>query len=124
MKTLSNIQKIIIGIALIAVSIIIWQFFFTKNVPTNSITSSLKDTTFINYVLRENENKLLKENNENLKQIILENNSQKIIYLKDIENSKNKISQNEKEIIHNNIVVNDSIIWNFSNKLTEIRLGN
>jgi len=124
MKTLSNIQKIIIGIALIVISIIIWQFFFTKDVPTSSITSSLKDTTFINYVLRENENKLLKENNENLKQFILENNFQKVIYLKDIQNSKEKISQNEKIDIQNNVIVDDSIIWNFSNKLTQIRLGN
>lgn len=124
MKTLSNIQKIIIGITLIVISIIIWQFFFKKDVPTNSITSSLKDTTFINYVLRENENKLLKENNENLKQIILESNSQKVIYLKDIQNSKEKISQNEKIDIQNNVIVDDSTIWNFSNKLTQIRLGN
>lgn len=124
MKTLSNIQKIIIGIALIVISIIIWYFIFKRDVPTNSITSSLKDTTFINYVLRENENKLLKENNENLKQIILENNSQKVIYLKDIQNSKEKISQNEKIDIQNNVIVDDSIIWNFSNKLTQIRLGN
>ena len=124
MKTLSNIQKIIIGIALIVVSIIIWQFFFKKDVPTGSITSSLKDTTFIKYVLRENEIKLLKEKNENLKQIILENNSQKITYLKDIQNSKEKISQHEKNDIQNNVIINDSIIWNFSNKLTQIRLGN
>jgi len=124
MKTLSNIQKIIIGIALGAVSIIIWQFFRKSAEISPSITTSLKDTTFINYVLRENENKFLKETNENLKQIILENNSQKIIYLQDIQNSKQKISQNEKTNIENNSVVNDSIIWNFSNKLTEIRLGN
>jgi Zn-dependent metalloprotease len=124
MKTLSNIQKIIIGIALGAVSIIIWQFFRKSAEISPSITTSLKDTTFINYVLRENENKFLKETNENLKQIILENNSQKIIYLQDIQNSKQKISQNEKTNIENNGVVNDSIIWNFSNKLTEIRLGN
>jgi Zn-dependent metalloprotease len=124
MKNITTIQKIIIGIALIAVSIIIWQFFRKSAEISPSITTSLKDTTFINYVLRENENKLLKENNENLKQIILENNSQRIIYLSDIQNSKQKISENEKTNIQNNGVVNDSIIWNFSNKLTEIRLGN
>jgi hypothetical protein len=73
MKTLSNIQKIIIGIALGAVSIIIWQFFRKSAEISPSITTSLKDTTFINYVLRENENKFLKQTNENLKQIILEN---------------------------------------------------
>jgi Zn-dependent metalloprotease len=124
MKNLPNIQKIIIVIALIAVSIIIWQFFRKSADISPSITTSLKDTTFINYVLRENENKLLKENNENLKQIILENNSQRIIYLSDIQNSKQKISENEKTNIENNVVVNDSTIWNFSNKLTQIRLGN
>ena len=124
MKTITTIQKIIIGTALIAISIIIWQFFRKSAEISPSITTSLKDTTFINYVLRENENKLLKETNENLKQIILENNSQKIIYLQDIQNSKEKISQNEKNNIQNDGVVNDSIIWNFSNKLTEIRLGN
>lgn len=124
MKTLPNIQKIIIGTVLIAISIIIWQFFRKSAEISPSITTSLQDTTFINYVLRENQNKLLKENNENLKQIILENNSQKIIYLQDIQNSKEKISQNEKNNIQNDGVVNDSIIWNFSNKLTEIRLGN
>jgi Zn-dependent metalloprotease len=124
MKTITTIQKIIIGIALIAISIIIWQFFRKSAEISPSITTSLKDTTFINYVLRENENKLLKENNEKLKKIILENNSQKIIYLQDIQNSKEKISQNEKNNIQNNGVVNDSVIWNFSNKLTEIRLGN
>jgi Zn-dependent metalloprotease len=124
MKTLPNIQKIIIGTVLIAISIIIWQFFRKNADISPSITTSLQDTTFINYVLRENQNKLLKENNENLKQIILENNSQKIIYLQDIQNAKEKISQNEKTNIQNNGVVDDSIIWNFSNKLTEIRLGN
>ena len=123
MKTLSNIQKIIIGTSLIVVSIIFWQFFRKSAEISTSITSSLKDTTFINYILRENENKLLKESNENLKQIILENNSQRVIYLKDVQNSKDKILQNEKVIDYNG-VVNDSIIWNFSNKLTKIRLGN
>lgn len=127
MKPLTKSQKIIISISAIVIGIIIWQLLLRKDDITNSISNSLKDTIFVNYVLREQENKLLKEQNEELKKLASQSTSQKIIYLQSIDKSKENISNNEK-INYNNVDINyvniDSTIINVSNNLTKIRLGN